>query len=82
MSLPIANFSSGQLLSIKLLSLLGTKPRNARSAYGDSKGRTAGDERHRQVKATSRSVQAVKDNLRVSEFEVLFSNKCLRSGVT
>ena len=43
-----AIFSLGQELSIKPFSLLSTNPRIARSAYGGSKGRPAGDERHRQ----------------------------------
>ena len=43
-----ANFFLGQELSVKPFSLLSTNPRNARSAYGGSKGRPAGDERHRQ----------------------------------
>ena len=44
----LAIFVIGQELSVKPFSLLSTKPRNARSAYGGSKGRPAGDERHRQ----------------------------------
>ena len=48
MSDPRAIFSLGQELSAKPFSLLSTKPRNPRSAYGGSKGRPAGDERHRQ----------------------------------
>jgi hypothetical protein len=44
----LAIFSLGQELSVKPFSLLSTKPRNARSAYGGPKGRPAGDERHRQ----------------------------------
>ena len=45
---PGAIFSLGQELSVKPFSLLSTKPRNARSAYGGPKGRPAGDEGHRQ----------------------------------
>jgi len=41
-------FDLGPELSVKPFSLLSTKPRNARSAHGGSKGRPAGDERHRQ----------------------------------
>ena len=47
----LRNFATiyiGQELSVKPFSLLSTKPRKARSAYGGPKGRPAGDERHRQ----------------------------------
>ena len=58
LSFPSAIFSLGQELSVKPFSLLSTNPRNARSAYGGSKGRPAGDERHRQKQRVSFYVRA------------------------